>query len=27
MIKYGFSDIRDLYKNDLRIMEQFNNER
>ncbi|QGZ97616.1 phenylalanine--tRNA ligase subunit alpha [Mycoplasma sp. NEAQ87857] len=27
MIKYGFSDIRDLYKNDLRIMEQFRNER
>ncbi|WP_406614727.1 phenylalanine--tRNA ligase subunit alpha [Mycoplasma corogypsi] len=27
MIKYGFSDIRDLYRNDLRIMEQFRNER
>ncbi|UWW01290.1 phenylalanine--tRNA ligase subunit alpha [Mycoplasmopsis felis] len=27
MIKYGFTDIRDLYKNDLRILEQFNNER
>lgn len=27
MIKYGISDIRDLYKNDLRILEQFNNER
>ncbi|VEU74883.1 phenylalanyl-tRNA synthetase subunit alpha [Mycoplasmopsis citelli] len=27
MIKYGFSDIRDLYKNDLRIMEQFKDER
>ncbi|WBP83770.1 phenylalanine--tRNA ligase subunit alpha [Mycoplasmopsis edwardii] len=27
MIKYGFSDIRDLYRNDLRVMEQFNNER
>ncbi|EIE39825.1 phenylalanyl-tRNA synthetase subunit alpha [Mycoplasmopsis canis PG 14] len=27
MIKYGFNDIRDLYRNDLRIMEQFNNER
>lgn len=27
MIKYGFNDIRDLYKNDLRIMEQFNHER
>ncbi|WLP85891.1 phenylalanine--tRNA ligase subunit alpha [Mycoplasma seminis] len=27
MIKYGFNDIRDLYRNDLRIMEQFRNER
>ncbi|WP_426460960.1 phenylalanine--tRNA ligase subunit alpha [Mycoplasma hafezii] len=27
MIKYGFTDIRDLYRNDLRIVEQFNNER
>ncbi|UUM19609.1 MULTISPECIES: phenylalanine--tRNA ligase subunit alpha [unclassified Mycoplasma] len=27
MIKYGFTDIRDLYKNDLRIMEQFKYER
>ncbi|MEA4333535.1 MULTISPECIES: phenylalanine--tRNA ligase subunit alpha [unclassified Mycoplasma] len=27
MIKYGFTDIRDLYRNDLRIMEQFKNER
>ncbi|RIV16927.1 phenylalanine--tRNA ligase subunit alpha [Mycoplasmopsis gallopavonis] len=27
MIKYGFTDIRDLYRNDLRIMEQFSNER
>ncbi|WP_036451773.1 phenylalanine--tRNA ligase subunit alpha [Mycoplasma buteonis] len=27
MIKYGFSDIRDLYRNDLRILEQFTNER
>ncbi|WP_036459139.1 phenylalanine--tRNA ligase subunit alpha [Mycoplasma leonicaptivi] len=27
MIKYGFNDIRDLYRNDLRILEQFNNER
>ncbi|QCZ36584.1 phenylalanine--tRNA ligase subunit alpha [Mycoplasma nasistruthionis] len=27
MIKYGFTDIRDLYCNDLRIMEQFRNER
>ncbi|VEU70734.1 phenylalanine--tRNA ligase subunit alpha [Mycoplasmopsis glycophila] len=27
MIKYGFTDIRDLYRNDLRIMEQFNDER
>jgi phenylalanyl-tRNA synthetase alpha chain len=23
MIKYGFSDIRDLYSNDLRILNQF----
>ncbi|MGZ9762833.1 phenylalanine--tRNA ligase subunit alpha [Mycoplasma sp. 5912] len=27
MIKYGFNDIRDLYRNDLRILEQFSNER
>lgn len=27
MIKYGFTDIRDLYRNDLRIMEQFKDER
>ncbi|MFV8475018.1 phenylalanine--tRNA ligase subunit alpha [Mycoplasma sp. Z663] len=27
MIKYGFNDIRDLYRNDLRIMEQFRHER
>ncbi|VEU58930.1 phenylalanine--tRNA ligase subunit alpha [Mycoplasmopsis gallinacea] len=27
MIKYGFSDIRDLYRNDLRALEQFNNEK
>ncbi|EFF41502.1 phenylalanine--tRNA ligase subunit alpha [Mycoplasmopsis alligatoris] len=26
MIKYGIEDIRDLYKNDLRVLEQFNNE-
>ncbi|WP_193333239.1 phenylalanine--tRNA ligase subunit alpha [Mycoplasma crocodyli] len=26
MIKYGIEDIRDLYKNDLRILEQFNHE-
>jgi phenylalanyl-tRNA synthetase alpha chain len=23
MLKYGFNDIRDLYSNDLRIIEQF----
>lgn len=27
MIKYGFSDIRDLYRNDLRVLAQFNNEK
>ncbi|WP_036431665.1 phenylalanine--tRNA ligase subunit alpha [Mycoplasmopsis cricetuli] len=27
MIKYGFADIRDLYKNDLRIVKQFRYER
>ncbi|QKT05453.1 phenylalanine--tRNA ligase subunit alpha [Mycoplasma sp. OR1901] len=27
MIKYGFTDIRDLYKNDMRIMEQFKYEK
>ncbi|MBN4083328.1 phenylalanine--tRNA ligase subunit alpha [Mycoplasma sp. CSL10137] len=27
MIKYGFTDIRDLYKNDLRILEQFKYEK
>lgn len=27
MIKYGFTDIRDLYRNDLRVMEQFKYER
>ncbi|TDV23060.1 phenylalanyl-tRNA synthetase alpha subunit [Mycoplasmopsis mustelae] len=27
MIKYGLNDIRDLYRNDLRILEQFKNER
>jgi phenylalanyl-tRNA synthetase alpha chain len=23
ILKYGFSDIRDLYNNDLRILDQF----
>ncbi|QNM93870.1 phenylalanine--tRNA ligase subunit alpha [Mycoplasma sp. Pen4] len=27
MIKYGFNDIRDLYRNDLRVLEQFKNEK